>query len=73
MLDNIGEHEPFMGMVIVVKRSIAIAASIRPAIEDPITPSREASTVAGPYIYFTVTLSRPKRLGLVCYVTNTFN
>ena len=48
---------PLIGIAIVVKRPNPIPVSMRPEIEDPIIASREESTVAGPYMYLTVTSS----------------
>jgi hypothetical protein len=42
-------------MFIVVSRSSVMPASSRPDIDDPMMASLLDATVAGPYMYFTVT------------------
>jgi hypothetical protein len=48
---------PFIGIDIVVRRRRLTPASMRPLMEDPMTPSWVLPTLAGPYMYFTVAQS----------------
>jgi hypothetical protein len=48
-------YSPFIGMLIVVSRSSVMPASRRPDIDEPMMASLLNATVAGPYMYFTVT------------------
>jgi hypothetical protein len=45
---RLGKVLLFMGIIIVVKRGRPIDASTLPLIDDPMTPSWEHATVAGP-------------------------
>ena len=45
---GLGKVLLFMGIIIVVKRGRPIDASTLPLMDDPMTPSRELATVAGP-------------------------
>ena len=45
---GLGKVSLFMGIIIVVKRGRPIDASTLPLMDDPMTPSRELATVAGP-------------------------